>query len=94
MQDAKGRLICAHRSGRLIVTKPIDGHPESGANGGTIEFTMCCRGRRLAKAGVDHGGKVIEDALGVRHGGAGLTYLAFLRDPDGNKLCALHMMPA
>jgi hypothetical protein len=22
------------------------------------------------------------------------TYLAYLRDPDGNKLCALHRMPA
>jgi len=24
----------------------------------------------------------------------GALYLAYLRDPDGNKLCALHRMPA
>jgi hypothetical protein len=30
----------------------------------------------------------------VRSGGAMPLYLAYLRDPDGNKLCALHRMPA
>ena len=54
--------------------------------------------RKLAadarKAGVANGGKAIEDPPGVRQGGAGAMYLAYLRDPDGNKLCALHRMPA
>lgn len=36
----------------------------------------------------------IEDPPGVRQGAAGELYLAYLRDPDGNKLCALHRMPA
>ena len=35
-----------------------------------------------------------EDPPGVRSGGSGEMYLAYLRDPDGNKLCALHRMPA
>ena len=29
---------------------------------------------------------------GVRQGAAGALYIAYLRDPDGNKLCALHRM--
>ena len=40
------------------------------------------------------GGTAIEDAPGIRQGGAGPMYLAYLRDPDGNKLCALRRMPA
>jgi len=28
----------------------------------------------------------------VREGSAGKLYLAYLRDPDGNKICALHRM--
>jgi hypothetical protein len=28
----------------------------------------------------------------VREGAAGQMYLAYLRDPDGHKLCALHRM--
>jgi len=28
----------------------------------------------------------------VREGGMGKLYLAYLRDPDGNKICALHRM--
>jgi len=46
------------------------------------------------KAGVAHGGKAVEDSPGVRQGGAGAMYLAYLRDPDGNKLCALDRLPA
>jgi hypothetical protein len=45
------------------------------------------------KAGVENGGTAIEDAPGVRAGGFGDLYLAYLRDPDGNKLCALHRLP-
>jgi hypothetical protein len=42
------------------------------------------------KAGVANGGTTIEDPHGVRQGAAGEIYLAYLRDPDGNKLCALY----
>jgi hypothetical protein len=45
------------------------------------------------KAGVANGGTAIEDPPGVRQGGSG-AYLAYLRDPDGNKLCAVHRKPA
>jgi hypothetical protein len=46
------------------------------------------------RAGVANGGMAIEDPPGVRQGGAGELYLAYLRDPDGNKLCALHRVSA
>ncbi len=94
VQDPRGRLIYVHRGGRLLVTKPIDGEPACGANGGTIGFGS----ERTAevdawhKAGVENGGTSIEDPPGVREGSSGSLYLAYLRDPDGNKLCALHRM--
>ena len=40
------------------------------------------------QAGLDNGGISIEDPPGIREG-SGL-YLAYLRDPSGNKICALH----
>ena len=86
--DAKGRLRYAHNGGVLMVTQPIDGKPASGANGGTIGFLMSSHEQAAAwhKAGVANGGTSVEDPPGVRPGGA---YLAYLRDPDGNKLCAV-----
>ncbi|MEN9393508.1 MAG: hypothetical protein RLZZ104_1851, partial [Pseudomonadota bacterium] len=44
-------------------------------------------------AGIAAGGTTCEDPPGVRSGNSGKMYLAYLRDPDGNKLCALHRMP-
>ena len=40
------------------------------------------------------GGTAIEDPPGVREGNGMKLYLAYLRDPDGNKLCALHRLDA
>jgi len=79
-----------------MVSKPIDGKPASHANGGTIGFLMSSPDQAQAwhKAGVANGGKTIEDPPGVRQGAAGEMYLAYLRDPDGNKLCALYRKPA
>jgi catechol 2,3-dioxygenase-like lactoylglutathione lyase family enzyme len=95
-EDAKGRLIYAHNGGRFMVSKPIDGKPASHANGGTIGFSMSGQEQVNAwhKAGVANGGTSIEDPPGVRQGAAGPIYLAYLRDPDGNKLCAVCRMPA
>ena len=92
VQDQKGRLIYVHGGGRLMVTTPIDGEPATCANGGTIGFAVDSAEQAEAwhKAGVENGGTAIEDAPGVRQGASGSLYLAYLRDPDGNKLCALH----
>jgi catechol 2,3-dioxygenase-like lactoylglutathione lyase family enzyme len=96
VQDEKGRLIYAHNGGLFLVTKPIDGKPATHANGGTIGFAATSPEQADAwhKAGVANGGTAIEDPPGVRQGSFGELYLAYLRDPDGNKLCALHRMPA
>ncbi len=92
--SASGRLIYSHRGGRLMITKPLNGEPATGANGGTIGFAMESTAEVDAwhAAGVAHGGTSIEDPPGIRQGAAGPIYLAYLRDPDGNKLCALHRM--
>jgi catechol 2,3-dioxygenase-like lactoylglutathione lyase family enzyme len=96
IKDAKGRLIYMHNGGLLLVSKPIDGKPATHSNGGTIGFAMGSTEEADAwhKAGVANGGMSIEDPPGIRQGGAGPMYLAYLRDPDGNKLCAMRRMPA
>ncbi len=93
-QDAVGRLVYAHNGGRLLLTTPINGEPATGANGGTIGFSADSPAQADAwhRAGLASGGTAIEDAPGVRHAASGDLYLAYLRDPDGNKLCALHRM--
>ena len=92
--DDKGRLIYIHNGGLFLVGEPIDGQPATIGNGCTIGFAM--DGPEQAKAwhdaGVANGGTSIEDPPGVREGGFGAMYLAYLRDPSGNKLCALHRM--
>src|SRR3954451_7072215 len=92
--DDKGRLVYVHNGAAFMVSKPIDGPAATHANGGTGGIAMSGQEQANAwhKAGVENGGKSIEDPPGVRPGGA--MYLAYLRDPDGNKLCALHRLPA
>ena len=92
--DPKGRLIYMHNGGLFLVTKPIDGEGATPGNGMTIGFAMANPAECDAwhAAGVAAGGKAIEDPPGVREGAGMKLYLAYLRDPDGNKLCALHRM--
>lgn len=89
--DPKNRLVYMHRDNIFIVGQPIDGEAATHANGGTIGFTMDSPEQADAwhAAGVAAGGSSIEDPPGWREGGFGPLYLAYLRDPDGNKLCAL-----
>ena len=92
IQDDKGRLIYMHNGSMFLVTKPIDGEAATPGNGMTIGIAMASPEQADAwhAAGVANGGKAIEDPPGVREGGFGQLYLAYLRDPSGNKLCALH----
>ncbi|HET6537939.1 MAG TPA: VOC family protein [Sphingopyxis sp.] len=92
--DPNGRLIYMHNGGLFLVTKPIDGAPATAGNGSTIGFAMANPEQADAwhRAGVENGGTAIEDPPGVREGGGMKMYLAYLRDPSGNKLCALHRM--
>ena len=90
--DPRGRVVYLHNGAVFLVTKPIDGAPASPGNGGTIGFNMDSPEQTQAwhKAGLEAGGQAIEDPPGVRENGPMQLYLAYLRDPDGNKLCALH----
>jgi catechol 2,3-dioxygenase-like lactoylglutathione lyase family enzyme len=90
--DPKGRVFYRTKTGSFGITKPIDGNAATHANGGTIGFP--CTSPEQAKAfhdaGVAKGGKSIEDPPGWRQGAAGRIYLAYLRDPSGNKIVAVH----
>ena len=92
--DDKGRVIYMHNGGLFMLSKPIDGEAATHANGGTIGFAATDPEQINAwhAAGLANGGTAIEDAPGVREGGFGKLYLAYLRDPSGNKLCALHRL--
>ncbi|GJD32826.1 hypothetical protein PMNALOAF_4105 [Methylobacterium adhaesivum] len=93
--DALGRLVYAHRGSRFVVTKPINGEAATAANGGTIGFLMNSAEEAKAwhEAGVAHGGTSVENPPGERNTPMGRIYLAYLRDPDGNKLCARYKLP-
>lgn len=90
--DPKGRLMYLHNGGIFMVTAPIDGQPACHANGATIGFAMESPAQADAwhAAGVAAGGIPIEEDPGIREGNGMKLYLAYLRDPDGNKLCGLH----
>ena len=90
--DPKGRLIYLHNGGVFLVTRPIDGAAACHANGGTIGFAAESTEQADAwhEAGVAAGGTPIEDPPGWREGNGMRMYLAYLRDPDGNKICAMH----
>ena len=88
------RIFYRTPTGVFSVSLPIDGKPATVANGGTIGFACATSEQAEAwhAAGVANGGVSCEEPPGVREGGMGKMYLAYLRDPDGNKLCALHRM--
>jgi catechol 2,3-dioxygenase-like lactoylglutathione lyase family enzyme len=93
-QDEKG-LNYLHNAALFMVRPPKDGQAATHGNGSTIGFTIDSSQSVDAwhAAGVEAGGTSIEDPPGIRQGTFGPLYLAYLRDPDGNKLCALHRMP-
>ena len=89
--DPKGRVFYRTKTGLFGLSKPIDGMAACHANGGTIGFAADSPEKVQAfhDAGVANGGKSIEDPPGWRDMGAFKLYLAYLRDPDGNKICAM-----
>jgi len=86
------RLFYRHEGGTFGVSEPINGEPATFANGGTIGFkcTSPEQVRKFHDVAVANGGQSIEEPPGPRQGAAGTLHLAYVRDPDGNKLCALH----
>ncbi len=90
--DPKGRVIYMHNGGIFLLTKPIDGQPASCGNGSTIGFAASSEDMADAwhKAGSENGGTEIEDPPGIREGAGMKLYLAYLRDPADNKVCAMY----
>ena len=90
--DPKGRYWWRTARGAFAVGKPIDGQPACHANGGTIGFAAvdAAAVEAFHKAGVAAGGTAIEDPPGERTGAFGRLHLGYLRDPSGNKICAVH----
>lgn len=90
--DEKGRCFYFTKSGVFAISKPVDGEPACFGNGSTIGFSV--EGSATADAwhaaGLANGGTACEEPPGVREGAIGKLYLAYLRDPSGNKICALH----
>ena len=88
----KSRYFYRSPTGTFAITTPINGQPATHGNGSTLGFSV--KSVELVDAfhaaGVAHGGTTCEDPPGYREGPAGKLYLAYLRDPDGNKLCAVH----
>ena len=93
--DPKGRVFWRAPTGVFAISKPIDGKDACGANGGTVGFAAASTAAVDAwhKAGLAAGGVAIEDPPGLREGPAGKLYIAYLRDPAGNKICAMHRLP-
>lgn len=91
-KDDKGRLAYRKNGAVFMVSRPIDGEAACCANGGTIGFNFESPEEVDAwhRRGVEAGGASIEDPPGYREISYGKLYLAYLRDPDGNKLCGLH----
>ena len=90
--DDKGRLSYGRRGAVFMVGQPIDGESATHGNGSTIGFVFDSPEEvdSWHSAGVAAGGTSIEDPPGIRSGAFGELYLAYLRDPDDNKLCGLH----
>ena len=85
------RLFYRHDGSTFCVSEPINGEAATFANGGTIGF-KCHSAEQVQQfhdTAVAHGGTSIEDAPGLRNGSLGPMHLAYVRDPDGNKLCAV-----
>ena len=86
------RLFYRHDGGTFCVSEPINGEPATSGNGSTIGFKCNSQEqvRQFHDTAVAHGGVSIEEPPGLREGRLGALHLAYVRDPDGNKLCAPH----
>ena len=89
------RIFWRLPTGTFSVSLPIDGQPATVGNGSTIGFS--CESTEQVDAwhaaGMVQGGTSCEEPPGLREGAVGKLYLAYLRDPDGNKICGLYRLP-
>jgi catechol 2,3-dioxygenase-like lactoylglutathione lyase family enzyme len=86
------RLFYRHDGASFCISEPINGEEATFANGGTIAFKCSSpeQVRQFHDVAVANGGTSIEGPPGLREGSLGAMHLAYVRDPDGHKLCAIH----
>ena len=86
------RLFYRHESDVLGISQPINDEPATAGNGSTFGFKCASpdQVREFHDVAVTNGGTSIEDAPGPRDTSMGTVHLSYVRDPDGNKLCALY----
>lgn len=86
----QNRLFYRHDGSAFCVSEPIDGQSATAGNGSTVGFkcTSAEQVQSFHDVAVANGGTSIEDPPGLRQSSMGEMYLAYVRDPDGNKLCA------
>ena len=87
-----GMLVYSGPSGTLVVGKPYDGQPATVSNGATLGLAAQDdeTETRWHQAGIANGG-IDDGAPGPRERAPNNSVGAYLRDPDGNKVCAFHM---
>lgn len=92
--DDRGRCFYFAEGSVFAITLPINGEPASHGNGSTIGFNVASPDlvNKWHAVGLNNGGSVCEDPPGERDGDSNKLYLAYLRDPSGNKICALHRL--
>ncbi len=80
--------IYANEGGAVAVGKPANGEAANPSNGATLglkarsyDEVNAWHAAGLANGGTDEG------APGIRENSPGQMYGAYLRDPDGNKIC-------
>jgi len=86
------RIFFMHKGSVLGISEPINDQPATCANGATLGFS--CESLDQVKAfhdaALEAGGTSIEDPPGPRESEVGTMNLAYVLDPDGHKLCAMH----
>ncbi|GLO60714.1 hypothetical protein MACH09_12220 [Vibrio sp. MACH09] len=92
--DHKGRYFYLSDHGVFSITAPLNGEAATAGNGMTIGFKASSQELvdTWHKVGLENGGTICEEPPGVRDSGKRKLYLAYLRDPSGNKICATHFM--
>ena len=94
VMDTPERCRFRGESGTFMIKKPINGESATHGNGSTVAFVAASPEQASAAhdAGVAAGGVSCEDPLGIRERGGARIYLAYLRDPTGNKICLIHTL--
>lgn len=87
------RIFFIHDGSTFSISEPINDEPCAPSNGATIGF-KCGSGEKVVElhdVAIANGGTSIEDPPGPRQNSMGTMHLSYFRDPDGHKICGVHM---